>query len=200
MKDLLDENKKDCLQELINISYGRATASIAELLDAFATMHIPYIEILSNRELVDKLQHCCDIKSTCYLTIQLFKGKFDGETILLIDDESANNLLAHLKESVDSTSKQDVVCELSNIITSSLVAELSKLLGTDVYFNEPSFVRLDSEIIEIGIKDRFECAILINTLMEFKEQHIEAEVMILTHQKSFEWLSGALDKIIEELY
>lgn len=199
MINLFNEDQIDCLKELINISYGKATAMIAEVMDAFATMHVPKIELLNNKELVKKLIECCTNHIVCFVTIQLFKGKFDGETIFLIDDSSVDNLMKHLKEELTSSHKCDLIIELSNIITSSLISELSKLLKTDVYFNEPSCMKADLDLINSGIKGGFEYAILVDILLEFKEQKIKGEVLILTHQKSFDWLRDSLNKILKEL-
>ena len=34
----LTEDEKDCLQELMNVAYGSATAAITEIFDAFAKL------------------------------------------------------------------------------------------------------------------------------------------------------------------
>ena len=46
-----NEDERDCLQELMNIAYGGATAAISEILDAFATLNVPKIKILPALEL-----------------------------------------------------------------------------------------------------------------------------------------------------
>lgn len=48
---ILNEDEKDCLQELMNIAYGSATAAITEILDAFATLSIPKIEVIKTTDL-----------------------------------------------------------------------------------------------------------------------------------------------------
>ncbi len=47
----LTEDERDCLQELMNVAYGSATAAITEILDAFATLSIPNIKIINADEL-----------------------------------------------------------------------------------------------------------------------------------------------------
>ena len=46
----LTEDEKDCLQELMNVAYGSATAAITEILDAFAKLSIPKIQIINSNE------------------------------------------------------------------------------------------------------------------------------------------------------
>ena len=47
---ILDSDEKDCLQELMNISYGVATAAITQIVNKFATLNIPKIEIVNSIE------------------------------------------------------------------------------------------------------------------------------------------------------
>ena len=46
----LTEDERDCLQELMNVAYGSATAAITEILDAFAQLSIPKIQIIDADE------------------------------------------------------------------------------------------------------------------------------------------------------
>ena len=51
----LTEDEKDCLQELMNVAYGSATAAISEILDAFAKLSIPKIQIINASDLKNYL-------------------------------------------------------------------------------------------------------------------------------------------------
>ncbi len=45
---ILDSNEKDCLQELMNISYGVATAAITQIVNKFATLNISRMDFINN--------------------------------------------------------------------------------------------------------------------------------------------------------
>ena len=51
-----NEDQVDALREFMNVSIGAATANLANLLDAFGTMHIPKIEICNSHELASKIE------------------------------------------------------------------------------------------------------------------------------------------------
>ena len=53
-KIILSEDEKDVLQELMNIAYGNATAVVAEMLDAFASLSIPNIKVMETQKLVEE--------------------------------------------------------------------------------------------------------------------------------------------------
>ena len=50
-KIILTEDERDCLQELMNIAYGSATAAISEIISKFATLSIPKIQTIDSHEL-----------------------------------------------------------------------------------------------------------------------------------------------------
>ena len=192
--------QKDVLQELINLSYGKATKAIAEILDAFATMRVPEVRVVTGEQLQDLLAANCN-NDACFLSVQLFRGTFEGETLFTLDEVSARNLVEHLKEPADDEEAvKSAVAELTNIVTSSLIKELAGHLETDVYFNEPVLRLHDSGELRKSVLDcNYEHIIVINTVMEFAEQNIKGNVYILTHHTSFEWLKKALNAFFEKL-
>jgi chemotaxis protein CheC len=199
-QEILNELEQDCLQELVNMSYGKATARIAEVLNAFATMKVPFISVLSKDELYDRLKGACTQSSKCYLMMQLFKGEFDGEAIFFLSEDSALNLVDHLKESDEENNVKDVVMELTNMVTSSLVGEFAKLLGAEVFFDEPVVEVLCLKTPCEVLKVKYDYIMLINTVMEFEEQNIHGEVYLMMHEKTFKWLKSSLSPLVEKFY
>jgi chemotaxis protein CheC len=193
----LTEDEKDALQELINIAYGRATAVIADMLDAFASLSIPKIEIMTTIELINifaKLK-----KSSYFFSAQAFMGEFSGESAFFIDEESANNLATHLelenKEDLD-----DAILELTNILTSSLTTEFVQEIGTDVTYTVPSIVKLSSDELENNETiHKYSQVIVIETELNFKEHKINGQIFIFTKDGSIKWLKKRLNSILEAL-
>lgn len=201
MQELLNEDQRDCLQEIINISYGKATARIATILDAFATMRVPSVQLLSNDELVQLIKIACKNKRELFFSIQLFKGEFDGECIFMLDSDSADNLLNHLKDDEESDNIEDTVIEITNLVTSALITELASKLHTEVFIDEPHLERINSDSShQFSFICKYDRIILINTEMAFEDEKIYGEAFILTHEKSFNWLRDALDRAIDELF
>ncbi|MGB9801942.1 MAG: hypothetical protein ACPLSX_03165 [Arcobacter sp.] len=87
-----NDDQKDCLQELMNISYGSATAAIADIIGKFANLSIPKITTLSSSDFKDYIQEKVEHYPACYLVSQLIDGKLSGENLFLIDESSLKNL------------------------------------------------------------------------------------------------------------
>lgn len=196
MEDLhLTENERDVLQELMNVAYGSATAVIAEMLEAFATLSIPKISVVSTEELLDNF-HKREEKSYFFAT-QAFSGEFNGESAFFIDRQSSKNLAKHLGIT-NVAELKDSLLELTNILTTSLTAKLANEMGTLVKFSIPQVNEIDLE----NIKDdqafeEYPQVIVIETELNFEDEKIKGEIIILTRNESILWLKKKLNEILE---
>jgi len=193
----LSQDEQDVLQELMNVAYGSATAVVADMLDAFASLSIPSIKIMTVEKL---LQHFTKIKHTSYFfSSQAFSGEFSGESIFFIDTTSANNLAQHL-ELDNAEDLDDAILELTNILTSTLTTKLATEMQTEVTFSLPSISKIPlEEMIAIDTFQKYSQVIVIDTQLNFEDQKINGEIFILTKDTSIQWLKTKLNTILEQM-
>ena len=193
----LTEDEQDALQELMNVAYGDATAVVAEMLDAFATLSIPNIRIIETSTLLEELK---GLKGESYFfSTQAFNGMFSGESAFFINEESANNLAKHL-ECKTTEDLDDAILELTNILTSTLTTRLAKEMNTEIKFSLPSISKLPHGKIRTNktLQD-YTQVIVIDSEINFEDQKINGEIFILTKDGSIKWLKNQLNSILEAL-
>ncbi len=193
----LTEDEKDVLQELMNVAYGNATAVVADMLDAFASLSIPNIQVLPTHELLATFE---SMKAESYFfSTQAFSGEFNGESAFFINDISAQNLAKHLElETADDL--DDAILELTNVLTSSLTTKLSQELDTEVSFSLPSITKVPlQDIQEVETFQNYSQVIVIDTDLNFEDQKINGKIFILTKDASIQWLKNKLNTILELL-
>ena len=198
-KITLSDDEKDVLQELINIAYGNATAIVADILDAFASLSIPKIEVMTINELLFKFN---GLKNSSYFfSTQAFMGEFSGECVFFINEESANNLAKHLDIDTDNENDlNDAILELTNILTSSLTMRLAQEMNTEVTYTLPSISKIPlSELSNSKTLQYYSQVIVIDTKLNFEEQHIDGQIFILTKDGSIRWLKRQLNIILKSL-
>jgi len=193
----LTEDEKDVLQELMNVAYGNATAVVADMLDAFASLSIPNIRVLTTHELLSTFTQ---LKAQSYFfATQAFSGEFSGESAFFIDQESANNLAKHL-ELDNAEDLDDAILELTNVLTSSLTTKLSQEMDTEVSFSLPSLSRVSlNNIQKTPTFQHYSQVIVIDTDLNFQDQKIHGKIFILTKDESIQWLKTKLNSILELL-
>lgn len=203
MDTILNEDQKDILRELMNISLGEATSNIAQLLNAFGTMHIPHVEVSSTKNLDSIVSKDLIQSERYFVTKQLFSGEFGGEIIFTVDQNSSINLAKNVfktdKSSLDDIS--DAVMELTNIVTSTIISRLATELSTTVQFFAPATsIIYPKEIIDYNEAVSYTSVIILKTSIEFQEQNINGFIFILTKNGAIDRLVKLIDSKLEELF
>ena len=199
----LTEDERDCLQELMNVAYGSATAAITEILDAFATLSIPNINIINADELNQYLSAELDFKVEHIISLQQINGVICGENMFVIDKESAKNIAYKFgleEHEVNDEEIADVVLEITNILSSSTISQLAEDMETNVSFSAPTVKTITSidELKNLFIS-KYEKVIIISTQLIFEDLDINAELFIFTTDNSILYIKEKLNKILDEL-
>lgn len=198
----LNEDEQDCLQELMNISYGAATAAIAQIIDRFATLNIPKIKTVSSTEFEEYFLKRFNNKSKYYISNQLISGNLCGENMFIMDDTSIYNLSKEFgleDDEIDEDELKDVMLEISNIISTTTISKLTALIDSSVIFSPPSIKIVESlDNLEDRYKTEYQHIIIIATDLKFKDQNIYGELIILSKDESILYLKKALNKLLDK--
>ena len=199
----LTEDEKDCLQELMNVAYGSATAAITEILDAFAKVSIPKIQIINASELKTYLSNELNLEVEHLVSLQQINGTLCGENMFVIDKQSAKNIAYKFgleEDEVNDEEIADVVLEITNILSSSTISKLAEDIDTNVSFSAPTIKTLTSiDQLKNLFISKYEKVIIISTQLKFEDLDINAELFIFTTDNSILYIKEKLNKILDEL-
>jgi chemotaxis protein CheC len=199
----LTEDERDCLQELMNIAYGSATAAITEILDTFANLSIPRIEIIDSNELKNYIFDNLDLELEHLVSIQQINGTISGENMFIIDKQSAINIAYKFgleDNEINDNEISDIVLEITNILSSSTISKLAEDMHTNVCFSAPIIKNLTSmNQLNNLLVSKFEKVIIISTELKFEELNIKAKLFILTTDNSILFIKEKIKKILDEL-
>ncbi|MDZ7819496.1 MAG: chemotaxis protein CheX [Aliarcobacter sp.] len=199
----LTEDEKDCLQELMNVAYGSATAAITEILDAFAKLSIPKIQIIDSSDLKAYLSNELDLEVEHLISQQQINGTISGENMFVIDKQSAINIAYKFgleEDEINDNEISDIVLEITNILSSSTISKLAEDIDTNVSFSAPTIKNITSvnQLNNLFIS-KYEKVIIISTELRFEDLNINAELFILTTDNSILYIKEKLNKILDEL-
>ena len=199
----LTEDEKDCLQELMNVAYGSATAAITEILDAFAKLSIPKIQIINASELKTYLSNELNLEVEHLVSLQQINGTLCGENMFVIDKQSAKNIAYKFgleEDEVNDEEIADVVLEITNILSSSTISKLAEDIDTNVSFSAPTIKSIASiDQLKNLFISKYEKVIIISTQLKFEDLDINAELFIFTTDNSILYIKEKLNKILDEL-
>ncbi len=198
----LNEEQIDCLQELMNIAYGSATASLAEIIGKSAKLGIPNIKTFNSEEFEEYCDRKFDTQGCCYLVNQRIDGPLSGENLFIMDKKSTTNLAREFGLDDDEITEEelrDIVLEITNIISSTTLSKLASLMGASIIFSPPNIKNIDViQNFNDKYKTQYKFIIVISTEIIFEAQNIYGELIIMSKDESIIFMKDALDKLLDE--
>lgn len=197
---VFNELQIDILKEFINVAFGTATANIAELLEAFATLHTPKIEVIEANHLDEYISNLTSPTEKKYQAQQIFNGEISGETVFLINEDSIQRLAKHFYgKEVSEAYLKDSILELNNILSVTTIGKLSELTDLESEFIHPTLKIIEDEnYIEKEEKEKYPSVITISTVLDFEDEEIIGFLFILSTEEMIETLRNKIDSIIKE--
>jgi chemotaxis protein CheC len=131
---------KDALTEMINIGFGRASASLSALIGQRISLAAPEADLYPVDHLVEVFRQLM-LKDTI-MVHQAFRGKVFGDVLLVMDQKSSSklvNLLSEEQGNLDefSISDREALLEIGNILLNAYIGSFGNLLKFRVDFNIP---------------------------------------------------------------
>lgn len=205
---MITEEETDILQEIMNIAFGRAASDLAEYIDIFVILSVPYIKLLRIAELPPYIQNEIASYEKISLVEQNFWGKFKGSAFLVFPSDSGKKILSMMLDDSDDCFESDPINDLEketfrevgNILIGACIGKIAELLGDVTTYSPPRVVveRSHRNIISENLFNEDDLAIVLTTVFEFNEQNISGYLFIITTQESFDWLKTALHKFVEQ--
>lgn len=206
--NIISAEEKDILQEVMNISFGQASADLAEVINARVILSVPQVALLRAHELPEfigkEIEGCNGIN----LVEQNFLGRLKGMTYLIFPSEAGRELISMLEDEYESISEKDNVSalerdtllEVGNILIGACVGKIAELLKEIVTYSPPRVV-LEHRAVSTIPKALFKSddfAIVMRTVFRFDREDVSGYLFLIMSQESFDWLKVALREFVEQ--
>jgi len=206
-QDTISDEEKEILQEIMNIAFGKAAAELAEVINIFVVLSVPYIEMLKAQDLPEYLKTQISAYDRISIVEQNFWGDFKGSAFLVFQASAGKDLVALFGEdagdfgsdSIDALQKETLM-EVGNILIGACVGKLSELLGDAVTYSPPRVVTENSpnDVIPVNIFESNSSAIVLKTVFCFNERDVSGFLFLVTSHDSILWLKKSLAAFMEQ--
>jgi chemotaxis protein CheC len=114
----LNEERRDCLQEVVNVAMGQAADRLARMLDTFVVLSIPHIEVMKPADIAMAIQSLDTSESVSGVCQGFIGGGIAGEAMLLFNDTSFQDLarLMNYPGELDEHSERELLMDTTNIL------------------------------------------------------------------------------------
>jgi len=205
---LIDAEEKDVLQEIMNIAFGIAAAELAEIINIFVVLSVPYIQVLRARELPEHIRSEVGGCESVSIVEQDFWGEFKGNALLVFQAEAGKELAFMLnggdtsifEPGTTDRFESEILMKVGNILIGACVGKLSELLGDVIQYSPPR-VLVENQANDALPQNLFEpgcSAIILRTMFRFNDKDIGGFLFLVTSHESIGWLKGALARFMAQ--
>ena len=146
----LTEDRRDALQEMVNVAMGRAGSLMADHMRCFIHLSIPVISIVSTVKLSESLSPVADGMAIPDPVTGVRQGFYDsedpagirGEAIVVYDAKAHLHLAQRLQVASEPTDQveRELLLEITNIITGACLNGIADQIGVQLDYSAPSIV------------------------------------------------------------
>lgn len=128
----------DCLKEVVNIGGGTAATSLSKLLDKRIDMTVPMIEVLSYDEVYRDIMAEDKVVNSVIMNMM---GDGEGVFVFIASQEDTESLARMMmpgqEDEISDEIKNSALVELVNIIVSSFLNAISKMIDASLITSIP---------------------------------------------------------------
>lgn len=201
---ILSEDQRDALQEIANIGMGLAGARLATLLGEFIQLSIPSITPVRVENLPSVLNGFVGNQDRFTVVRQAFTCDVRGEALVLLGDDAIPELweLMGYDPELDTrsaASEQEVLIDLSNLITGACLSCMFEQLGRSLTFSPPTLMgrRVSLHNLLRPEAMAWETSLLVEVKFSIENRTFCAHLVMFTGEDSLTTLKLALDELLE---
>lgn len=190
-------DRSDALLESINISFGLAASLIGDILEEYVQLQIPKISTIPIHKLHETILKSVGNSDAFYATKQRFFGNFGGEVVFAFSENSAKSFAALLldEKEISSDETEGALLELSNILTTACIGQLSQIVEGESLFGVPNIRHINKKEVSVLSETlEYDNAIVITAALNVAEQNIQGYMFILLSDSMLEKLFDMLDE------
>jgi len=190
----------DALVELLNIGFGRAGASLAQLTGQRVVLEVPQISIHPITELHGAL--AAVVTDQVASVHQIFSGPVAGDALLILDHVAAGMLKELLTDEPSlplpiDASAREVLTEVGNILLNACLGTFGNLLKVQVSFSVPHLTleTLESVVGSIAVnRQGLRYALIVHSSFRLRDSSLTGYLVIVLGVASIERLIQALER------
>jgi len=198
----LTELEQDTLQELMNISFGKAAADLAEVVDIFIELKSPQIECVPAESVIASMKELIPDFEACSIVEQHYYGEIKGVAVLVFPAGADRELLSFFQDYNSKTSEEnsmfelerEVIMELGNILIGACLGNLFNTLNSQTTYLPP-WTNTGGVFEDIFLSETInkgDIAITMRTIFKFEDRDISGYLYIINSNSSMKKIQIAL--------
>ncbi|MDO3385696.1 histidine kinase [Gilvimarinus sp. SDUM040013] len=200
---LLNEDQRDCLQEIANVAMGQSADRLARLLDVFVVLSIPNVSILNPNDIVMTLQSLQSLdEGQDKLTgvCQGFIGDgIAGEALLIFNGTDYRDLAQLLKYDDTKENRSEILMDTTNVLGGACLHSLAQQLDTHFSLGPPTLLGEHYDIPEL-LKKReisWNSALVVEINYTIEDHRVNCDLLLVISENCINGLVQKLNYLLD---
>lgn len=199
--EALEDDIRDCYQEIANVAMGRAGDLLARLLDVFVVLPIPNVNLIEVSELSMALSAVESHESTSGICQGFIGAGISGEALLILNDSSFKDIasLMNYQYELNETTELELLMDLANVLIGACLSGISEQLDMSFSQGHPVVLgqhRKISELIASNSK-RWKRTLAIEISYNIENYPIKCDLLFLFTEESMKTLNNKLSYMLD---
>lgn len=203
----LNEDQRDCLQEIVNVAMGQAGDSLARFLEVFINLSVPRIRLVSSSELTTSLAEMVGGVDRISAVRQGFYDSVNahgmrGEAIIVFSDDSFKELadLLAYEDELNDASEKELLLDVTNVLTGACLNGIAEQIETELAYSAPSVLGMHKSIPDLVAPENVPWgqALLVEVNYTLENRSFSCNLLFLMPGEAIEKVKSALDKLLED--
>lgn len=200
---LLSVDKRDALQELVNIGMGAAGAALAKALGAFVQLAVPGVDVLDRRRVATLLDDGSWANQEVEAVRQPFFGAFMGESVMVFDGHTHGELCDLLGYGPDSSAgdRQEALLDMANVVIGACVNGIAEPLNEIISFAPTARLGGRAEIHALLSRgpEVLSQGLVVNVDFKLEGRAFLSRVLVFLPEHSLAKIDQALTRLLDGL-
>lgn len=196
----LDNDQRDCLQEISNVAMGQAGDHLARLLDTFVILSIPHVDMLSPADICMALSSLEGSSSVSGVCQGFLGGGLAGEAMLIFNDASFMDLAQLFKydQEIDKQAEHELLMDATNILTGACLKGIAEQLDVEFSFGPPVLLgqHLNIQQLMSSTNQSWSQALVIEFNYRVEGYNVNCDLLLILTEDSVERLIRKIDCLL----
>lgn len=196
----LNEDHRDCLQEITNIAMGQAGERLARLLDTFVILSIPHIEVMAPSDIAMALQAIDTNDSVSGVCQGFIGGGISGEAMLLFNDTSFSDLarLMNYDQALDKQAERELLMDTTNVLFGACLKGIGEQIDMQFSYGPPMVLgqHLDLKELFQESNKRWDHALVTEINYQLEGYKVNCDLLLVVTEESMDILLKKLDYLL----
>ncbi|GAA6135332.1 hypothetical protein NBRC116188_21220 [Oceaniserpentilla sp. 4NH20-0058] len=198
----INEDERDCYQEITNVAMGQAADRLARLLGVYVVLPIPNVNIIEVNEFkmtLKSLEGNATVSAVC----QGFIGAgIAGEALLIFNDASFSDIAKLLKYpgDLDQHEELEMLMDVANVLNGACIQGIGQQLDIDFSQSHPVVLGQHCSISELlsQREKHWQKTMAIEINYTIEDHNINCDLLLLFTEDSVIHMNRLISFLLED--